>query len=338
MDVAQLHGGPSVTVTNDQTSLVTLQGSLADVNTILAAGVTYLGQLNLNGNDIVTVTADDLGNWPAPAQTTTASLTVAVAAVNDPPAITAPSTATADEDTELPLSGFNLVDVDSAATPITVTLTVSGRNDGQFPNGVLTIKPVTGGVDPSSAQVTGNATSLVTITAPVAQIAATLSNVNGWAYMPPGNFAGNTASPKYEILTITAGDGGASGVTSPSGTTDTRQVTLFVNEVNDPPLVTVPAGPASVLEDQVLNIRSLGDIEITDADAGNAVISVQLSVGRGTINLNPAVPGAPTIVGNGTSQVNLSGTLVAINALLRFVRELPGNPKHERPGRLDDLG
>ena len=116
--------------------------------------------------------------------------------------------------------------------------------------------------------------------------------------------------------TITANDGGASGVTSPDGTTDMRQVTLFVNEVNDPPIVTVPASPASVLEDQVLDIRSLGDIEITDADAGNAVISVQLSVGHGTVTVNNLVPGAPTIVGNGTSQVSLSGTLVAINALL----------------------
>ena len=282
LDVAQA-AAPNVSVTNDQTSLVTLQGSLTDVNTMLAAGVTYLGLPNLNGNDIVTVAADDLGNWPAPAQTTTATFTVAVAAVNDPPAITAPASVAADEDTELPMSGFNLVDVDSAATPITVTLTVSSRNDGQLPNGTLTIKPVTGGVDPTGAQVMGNGTSLVTITAPVSQIAATLSNSNGWAYLPPGNFAGNVASPKFEILNVTANDGGASGVTSPDGTTDMQQVTLFVNEVNDPPIVTVPASPASVLEDQVLDIRSLGDIEITDADAGNAAISVQLSVGHGTI-------------------------------------------------------
>jgi hypothetical protein len=315
LDVAQA-AALTVTVTNDQTSLVTLDGSLTDVNSMLAAGVTYLGLSNLNGNDIVTVTADDLGNWPEPAQTASAAFTVAVTPVNDPPAITAPVSVMADEDTELPLSEFNLTDVDSAATPITVTLTVTGRNDGQLPNGILTIKPVAGGVDPTGAQVTGNATPLVTITAPVSQIAATLSNANGWAYMPPGNFAGNVASPKYELLNITANDGGATGVTSPDGTTDMRQVTLFVHEVNDPPVVSVPAAPASVLEDQVLDIRSLGDLEITDADAGNAVISVQLSVGHGTLTLNDLVPAAPAIVGNGTSQVSLSGTLVAINALL----------------------
>ena len=75
-------------------------------------------------------------------------------------------------------------------------MTVSSRNDGQLPNGTLTIKPVAGGVDPTGAQVTGNGSSLVTITAPVAQIAATLSNANGWVYMPPGNFAGNAGNPE----------------------------------------------------------------------------------------------------------------------------------------------
>ncbi len=315
LDVAQA-AAANVTVTNDQTASVTLLGPLADINIMLAAGVTYLGLSELNGTDVVTVTANDLGNWPAPPQTTSDSFDVVVAAVNDPPAITAPPTADAEEDTQLPLSGFDLEDVDSAATPITVTLTVTSRNDGQLPNGTLTIKPVAGGVDPFGAQVIGNNSSLVTITAPVDQIAATLSDPNGWVYLPPGNFAGNAGNPKYEILTITANDGGASGDTSPDGTTDMRQVTLYVSEVNDSPVVTVPTSPAVVLEDQVLDIRSLGDIEITDADAGNAAISVQLSVGRGTITLNPLVPGAPTIVGNGTSQVNLSGTLAAINALL----------------------
>ena len=42
LDVAQA-AAPNVTVTNDQTASVTLLGPLADINTMLAAGVTYLG-------------------------------------------------------------------------------------------------------------------------------------------------------------------------------------------------------------------------------------------------------------------------------------------------------
>lgn len=302
-----------VTVTGDRTSAVTLQGDLVGVNAILAAGVDYLGLPDLNGNDVITVSADDLGNWPPPAQTASTSFTVAVAAVNDAPVITAPATVAADEDTELPLSGFNLVDVDSEATPVTVVLTVTGRNDGLFPNGVLTIKQVAGGVNPLT-QVAGNGTSAVTVTAAVAEIAATLSDPNGWSYTPPPNFAGNTASPRFEILTVAADDGGASG--SGGAKSDVRQVTVYVSEVNDPPVVTVPLAPAVVDEDGILNIRSLGKIEVTDADAGNAVISVQLSALRGTITVDTTVPGGPLITGNGTSLVGLSGTLTAINQLL----------------------
>ncbi len=249
--------------------------------------------------------------------------------------VTAPASATAGEDTPLDLSGFNLVDVNSGTTPITVTLTVSDRSDGQFLNGILTIKEVAGGV--TSAQVVDNFTSVVTITAPVAQIAATLSNPSGWSYTPPSNFAGNTVNPKWEILTVTADDGGATGLTSPGGTTDTRQVTLYVNEVNDAPLVTVP-GPAAVDEDVVLNVSGLGNIEVTDADAGNAVVSVQLSVGRGTITVDTTVVGGPLITGNGTSQVVLSGPADRHQQVARFVRELPRLLEYHRPGCLDHSG
>jgi hypothetical protein len=307
---------PAVEVTNNSTSSVTLWGTLSDINLVLAAGVTYLGLQDLNGNDVITVTANDLGNWPPPAQTTTETFTVSVAAVNDAPVITAPTKATADEDTELSLNGFELVDVDSGAAPITVTLTTTNRSDGLLPNGTLTIKPVMNGVDPST-QVTGNGSSLVTITAPAAQIAATLSSAAGWSYRPPADFGGNPANPKFEILTVHADDGGASGDEVPSvPKTDTRQVTIYVNEVNDPPVVHLPATTATVWEDEILNLRSLGSITIRDADAGEAVISVQLSAGRGTIALDESVPGAPVIMGNGTGQVTLSGTLAAINGLL----------------------
>lgn len=304
-----------VTVTDDGTSSVTLHGNLDDVNDILAAGVVYLGLPDWNGPDVVTVSADDLGNWPPPPQTASRSFTVNVAAVNDAPELTAPESVMAGEDTPLDMSGFGLVDVDSDMTPITVTLTVTERNDSGAPNGILTIKQVTGGVNPDPGlpmpQVSSNFTSAVTITAPVAQIAATLSDPNGWSYTPPSNFAGNTVNPRYEILTVSASDGGATG--SGDVKSDTRRVTLYVSEVNDAPLITVPAVPAVVDEDLVLNLSSLGNIEITDADAGNAVVSVQLSVSRGTITVDTAVAGGPQIAGNGTSVVGLSGTLAAIN-------------------------
>lgn len=307
---------PSVQVTDNATSTVTLLGALQDINAILAVGVTYLGLQDTNGNDVITVTANDLGNWPPPAQPIAASFTVAVAAVNDAPVITAPATVTAGEDTELALSGFGLVDVDSNANPITVSLTMTNRNDGLPANGILTIKPVMNGVDPGT-QVTGNGSSLVTITAPVAQIAATLSSADGWSYQPPADFGGTAANPLFEILTILANDGGASGDEEPAQPkTDLRQVTIYVHEVNDPPEVHLPTTTATVLEDEILNLRDLGAISISDADAGEAQVSVKLSADHGRITLDSSLSGAPVIVGNGTNQVTLSGTLAAINGLL----------------------
>ena len=323
LDVDQ-SAASGVTVLGDQTSSVTLEGRLTDVQAILLAGVDYLGLPDLNGDDLVTVTADDLGNWPGPAAASSATFTVTVQAVNDPPVITAPARADTPEDTTLPLGGFGLADVDSATTPITVTLTVSNRSDGQQPNGFLTINNVPGGV--TSSQVSGGGTSTVTIIAPVAQIAATLSDSNGWSYTPPGNFAGNAANPKTELLTITADDGGASGATSPDGTTDSRVVTLYVNEVNDPPAVTVPLVPGVLDEDTVFNVGSLGTIAVTDADAGNAVVSVQLSATRGTLTVNTSVANPPVVTGNGTGLIGLSGTLSQINTVLASFVNYQGTP------------
>lgn len=330
---------PAASVTDNGTDSVILFGLLSDIQTILDQGVMYTGLLDFNGDDVVTIVANDLGNWPPPAQESVASFTVAVAAVNDPPVITVPATLVADEDTSLPLSGFNVVDVDSGATPITVTLTVTGRSDGQLPNGTLKINPVVGGVDPST-QVAGNQSSSVTITAPIAQITATLSGPAGWSYLPPADFGGNVGNPRYEILTIVANDGGATGSGGPGA--DTRAVTITVREVNDPPVIHLPTTSASVGEDEVLNLRDFGAITITDADAGNAVISVQLSAGRGTITVDESVSGGPVIMGNGTAQVKLSGTLTQINALLdsyvRYQGLLNTNGQDVLTISADDLG
>jgi hypothetical protein len=48
-------------VTGNGTSVVVLEGSIAALNATLAAGLRYLGSLNFNGTDALTVVADDLG-------------------------------------------------------------------------------------------------------------------------------------------------------------------------------------------------------------------------------------------------------------------------------------
>jgi hypothetical protein len=57
---------------------VVLEGPIAAVNATLAAGVTYLGNLNFNGVDTLMVHADDLGNTGGGAQTADATVTIRV--------------------------------------------------------------------------------------------------------------------------------------------------------------------------------------------------------------------------------------------------------------------
>jgi VCBS repeat-containing protein len=52
-------------ISGNGTNTIVLQGPIDNVNATLAAGVTYLGNLNFNGNDTLTVHADDLGNTGA---------------------------------------------------------------------------------------------------------------------------------------------------------------------------------------------------------------------------------------------------------------------------------
>lgn len=66
-------------IAGNGTGAVVLRGPLAAVNTTLAAGVRYLGSLNFNGDDTLSIHADDLGNSGAPgAQTADAAVLIHV--------------------------------------------------------------------------------------------------------------------------------------------------------------------------------------------------------------------------------------------------------------------
>ncbi|VVP66149.1 hypothetical protein PS918_00303 [Pseudomonas fluorescens] len=86
---------PGVTVTGANSASLTLSGTLADVNSVLAS-LLYLGNANFNGNDTLTVVSNDLGNFGdangdgtpgtlADALTDTDTLQIILAPVNDPP-------------------------------------------------------------------------------------------------------------------------------------------------------------------------------------------------------------------------------------------------------------
>lgn len=86
---------PGVTVTGANSATLTLSGTLADVNSVLAS-LRYLGNANFNGTDTLTVVSNDQGNFgdangdgtpgtAADALTDTDTLQIILAPVNDPP-------------------------------------------------------------------------------------------------------------------------------------------------------------------------------------------------------------------------------------------------------------
>jgi hypothetical protein len=50
-------------ITDNGTGAVVLEGPIASVNATLAAGVSYLGNINFYGTDTLSIVADDLGNF-----------------------------------------------------------------------------------------------------------------------------------------------------------------------------------------------------------------------------------------------------------------------------------
>ncbi len=99
------------TVTNSDSSSVTLSGSQAQINQTLSQGnLTYQGNLNFNGADTLTVSASD----GVIANPVTKTLGITVTAVNDAPT-SADKTIVTDEDTAylFTTSDFTFSDVDS---------------------------------------------------------------------------------------------------------------------------------------------------------------------------------------------------------------------------------
>jgi VCBS repeat-containing protein len=146
---------------------------------------------------------------------------------------------------------------------------------------------VTGGV--TAAQVTGNGTAVVVVTASQTAINTTLAALDGLKYRGTLNFNGS------DTLTVTANDQGNTG--SGGSQSDSKTVSVTVTAVNDGPVLTVP-GAQTVAEDTNLTIVG---ISVSDVDAGSNPIQMTFNVGNGTLTLSTGVSGG-IVAGNITGQ------------------------------------
>lgn len=208
-----LPAGSGVTLTGNGTGDVVLTGTLADLNVLLAGGVTYQGERDFNGQDALTMVTNDRGNTGSGgALSDTDVLPIEVQPVNDAPVNQVPDAMAVKEDGSLSLSGISVKDVDAGSAPMSMVLRVE--------HGVLTLLGTAGAVS-----VQGAGTNVVTL---VGSLDDLNSLLNGNLHYEPGrDFWGE------DNLTITTSDQGNTG--AGGALTDTATVGITVTAEADEP-------------------------------------------------------------------------------------------------------
>ena len=303
----------SITGGANGTSTVTVQGTIADINTGLN-GTTYAPTANFNGAAQLTITTSDLGNTGSGgAQTDTDSVTINVTAVNDAPVITRPATASTNEDVALTFNGGNTIsiaDVDAGGGSITVTLGVS--------NGVLTLSGTTG------LTVSGNGTNSITASGTLANVNNAL---NGMTYLSSQDFNGS------DTLNVGVNDNGNTGTGGPL--TDSKSVAITINPVNDAPVAV--ADSYSVNEDNPLTVNAASGVlaNDTDVDTPHGSLTAVLNVGPAnasafTLNADGSFTYTPNANFNGSDPFTyhafdgaLGSNIVTVTITVNAVNDAP---------------
>ncbi|MFR9703901.1 retention module-containing protein [Aeromonas sanarellii] len=210
-----LPAGSGVTLTGNGTGDVVLTGTLADLNALLAGGVTYQGERDFNGQDALTMVTNDRGNTGSGgALSDTDVLPIEVQPVNDAPVNQVPDAMAVKEDGSLSLSGISVKDVDAGSAPMSMVLRVE--------HGVLTLLGTAGAVS-----VQGAGTNVVTLVGSLDDLNSLLNG--NLHYEPARDFWGE------DNLTITTSDQGNTG--AGGALTDTATVGITVTaEADDPRL------------------------------------------------------------------------------------------------------
>lgn len=248
-----------------------------------------------------------------------ADVTVAIAAVNDAPTLTAtalaPTFSEGGSATAL-FSDAAASAVETGQTFIELTLTASGLTDGV--QEILTadgsqIALTNGNAGTTAANSIDYTISVsedmatMTLTKAGSLSAAGLQTlINGLLY----SNGSETPTDGDRTITITSlTDSGGSANGGADSTTLSIATTVTVEAVNDAPALTLPVS-LTVTEDTE---AALTGISVSDIDAGNASVSVTFSVDSGT--LNAADGGGVTVDGIATGRI-LRGSIADINSFI----------------------
>src|SRR5215211_5119966 len=248
------------------------------------ASRTYTPNPDFNGPDSFTYNVTDRGDpdncgalGPACAaakSSNTQTVSITINAVNDAPVNTVPAgPLSALQETDKPIGGLSVADVDAGSDDVQLTLSVS--------HGTVTVGTlVAGGV--GALQVIGNGTGTVVITAPLAALNTTLANANGVVYHGSSGYSGP------DTLNVGSDDLGHNG--SGGARTDTDTVAITVVPPNNAPVAA--AQLVSTNEDTAKQIAVSG----TDVETCELTFSNGTGPGHGSLSTftnHACVAGSP---------------------------------------------
>ena len=272
-------------ISGNGTSNVTVTAPLAATNATLAAinGLTYVPAIGFSGSDTLTIAGDDtLGS------SATGSVAISVVSVFS---INAASTTFAvPRNGSLPITGLSLTDTGiPSADNVTMTF-------GAAQGFINLATNVVGGI--TSAQLVGNMTDRVTVTAPLVAINATLAAASGVTYTPATDYTGP------DTLTITAVD--------PLDDSTTASLLISVGlSLVTPNAIEAPSGTNFAISG-----ISISDAAIPTSDT----ISLQIIASHGNLRVATNIVGGVTsVINNNASLVMITGTVAQINATLAAV-------------------
>jgi Bacterial Ig domain/RTX calcium-binding nonapeptide repeat (4 copies)/Cadherin domain len=232
--------GPLVSDVETSDANLTYEIVTAPVHGQLTGGgstPTYTPNADFNGSDSFTYRVTDRGDpdgctsapCDAPQSSAIQTVDITINAVNDAPVNTLPvGPVTAIRDTDTPITGLLISDVDSGSDQVQVVLSVA--------HGTLAVSTsVPFGVD--ATEVPLNNASSVTVTAPLAAIDTTLADAHGLVYHSDAAFTG---SDTLTVATNDLGHNGAGGAKSDSDT-----LAIDVVPPNTPPVAAGQGVPAN---------------------------------------------------------------------------------------------
>ena len=294
-----------MTIGGSGTDSVTLTGTLAQINDLLAGnlGATAVYVMSSDAPpaaDTLTLSVNDGGNsGSGGALSGSDSATINISAVNDAPEATIVATGyVAAEQTPLVLSGtgLSIADVDAGTTSVTAMVSVV--------SGTLTA--TAGGTGVSIA---GNGSNSITLTGTLTQINDLLVGAGGGALSYLHQLR-HSSGERHADLERERRRQHRLG----RGAERIGHATINIAAVNDTPSATIAAASYAATEQTSLALEGTGLI-IADVDAGVGILTASLSVVSGTLNVSAGTTGV-AVAGNGSGSITLTGTLAQINDLL----------------------